>query len=280
MLAVAAALALAGCSTLKLAYGNASRLAWWWVDSYFGFERADRPAVRGAIDDWIDWHRRTQLAGVVALLDEAAGEVRNDTSAAAVCEWQQRLAESFQPSLQHAAEVFAGFVPVLGAAQLAQLEKRFAKNERELRRDLAQTDPAERAEAAADRYVDGTETVYGSVNAAQRKLIAEGVAGSPFDAEAWLAERARFHRDTLQTLRRLAAEHAGADRALPELRALIDRLHAASAASTRQRDHGCALGARIHNAATPQQREAARERLAGWAGDLRSFVPGATAATD
>ena len=42
-------------------------------------------------------------------------------------------------------------------------------------------------------------------------------------------------------------------------------------------DYNCAFAARIHNAMTPAQRQAARERLKGWEDDLRALTVAATA---
>ena len=64
-------------------------------------------------------------------------------------------------------------------------------------------------------------------NQAQKRVISAGVAASPFDPEAWLAERLRRQRDTLQTLRRLVAEKADRDQRLAALRTLVVRLNTA-----------------------------------------------------
>jgi uncharacterized coiled-coil protein SlyX len=103
------------------------------------------------------------------------------------------------------------------------------------------------------------------------------VAASPFDPQAWLAERERRQRDTLQTLRRLTAERADRDRTIAALRMLTERMEisqdpAYRAYQQRLAEYNCAFGAQLHNATTPAQRQAAREQLKTWEGDLRALA--------
>ena len=100
---------------------------------------------------------------------------------------------------------------------------------------------------------------------------------SPFDPQAWADERQRRQRDTLATLRRLLAERADADRIVAALRALAERAERSPdpgyrAYQQRLLDYNCALAARLHNAMSPAQRQAARERLKGWEDDLRALA--------
>jgi hypothetical protein len=81
----------------------------------------------------------------------------------------------------------------------------------------------------------------------------------------------------LQTLRRLVAEKADNDRVVAALRALAERSERSSdpayrAYQQRLTDYNCGFAARIHNAMSPAQRQAARDRLKGWEDDLRALA--------
>lgn len=270
-------LLLAGCSSVRLGYANGPQLAWWWLDGYLDFSRAHAPAVRDGIERWFDWHRATQLPEYAALLAAAAAEVGEATTPARACQWQARLREALEPALQRAIEFGAEQLPGLGEAQLAHLEQRYAKGLDEMREDFLQPDPAERLRTSVRRTVERAERLYGRLGEEQRRVIADGVAASPFDPEAWLADRQRRQRDTVQVLRRLLAERADRDARLAALRTLVVRTErspdpAYRAYQERLAAYNCEFAARIHNATTPAQRQRARETLDGWAADFRSLA--------
>ena len=115
-------------------------------------------------------------------------------------------------------------------------------------------------------------------------MITAGIAASPFDPQAWLAEREKRQRETLQVLRRLGSERADRDRILAALRALAERAETSpdpDYRSHQQRvaDYNCAFAAQIHNATTAAQRKEARDRLKGWGDDARSLMAARGAST-
>ncbi len=268
---------LTGCGALRLGYSNGPQLAWWWLDGYFDFASAQAPQVKAGIERWFDWHRGTQLAEYAALLAAAQQPVTEPTSAQQACQWQARVRDLVDPALQRAVIEFADVVPGLGEAQLRHLEQRYAKVNEEMRSDFLQPDAAERQRESVKRAVERAERLYGRLGEAQRKVIAAGVAASPFNPELWLSERQRRQRDTLQTLRRLVAERADRDTRIAALRALAARFERSSdpeyrAYQARLGDYNCAFAAQIHNATTAAQRQKAREQLKDWEDDLRALL--------
>lgn len=276
----ALAWALAGCSALRVVYNTGPQLAWWWLDGYLDFTSAHAPQVKAAIDKWFDWHRSTQLTEYAAFLAEAQREVTAPTTAAAVCRWNARVGELLSPAAAQALAQAADLVPGLGEAQLRHLEQRYQKNLEEMRGDYLQADAGERAQASLKRTLERAEQLYGRLGEAQRKVIADGVAASPFDPQAWMEERRRRQRDTLQTLRRLLADKADRDQRLAALRMLTDRSQRSPdpvyrAYQLKLTEYNCDFAARVHNATTPEQRLRARANLKGWEDDLRAVVANA-----
>lgn len=274
---------LAGCSALRVAYNTGPQLAWWWLDGYLDVSRDHAPQVKTAIDRWFEWHRQTQLPVYAALLASAQVQMAEPLSAAAACQWNQRLSDALSPAAARALEQAADLVPGLGEAQLRHLEQRYEKNIDDMRREFLQADTAERRAASVKRTVDRAEQIYGRLDDPQRKVITEGVAASPFDPQGWMEERKRRQRDTVNTLRRLLAERADRDQRLAALRALADRSQrspdpAYRAYQQRLTDYNCAFAARIHNATTVAQRQRARANLKGWEEDLRAVMAGPSGA--
>jgi len=274
------AVLLVGCSSLRLGYNNGPQLAWWWLDGYVDFSREQAPQVKQGIDRWFEWHRATQLGDYAALLAGARDEVLVDTTAARACRWQAQLRDAIDPALERALELAADLLPGLGEAQLRHLEQRYAKGNDEMRDDFLQADLALRARESVKRTVERAERLYGSLAEAQKLVIAEGVAASPFDPELWLADRERRQRDTLQVLRRLLADRADRadrDQRLAALRTLVARAEMSPdreyrAYQQRLAEYNCAFAARIHNATTPAQRRQAQRTLQGWEQDLRALM--------
>jgi hypothetical protein len=268
---------MGGCSSVPLAYNNGPQLAWWWVDGYFDFSRDQSPAIKQGLDKLFDWHRSTQVALYLPILGAAQAQVAEPTTAALACRWQDQVRELLEPTLERTLNGAADLLPSLGEAQFKHLEARYTKVLAEMRDDFLQADLAERHRQSVKRVLERAERLYGRLDEAQRRVIDAGVAASPFNPELWWQERQRRQRDTVQTLRRLAAEKADRDLRLAALRTLVARLERSPDASYRAyqlklADYNCSFAAQIHNATTPAQRKQARETLNGWETDLRQLM--------
>jgi hypothetical protein len=276
-LLLAAALLGSGCTAVRLAYGNAPQLSWWWLDGYVDFSREQTPAAKQAIDRFFEWHRATQLPEYAALLSQAQGVVLEPTTAAQACRWSTQVRDKLEPALARAMAQGADLVLAFGETQFKSIEQRYAKGNADMRKDFLQPDPAERLAASVKRAMERAELLYGRLGEAQRRVVEAGVAASPFDPQAWLSERERRQRDTLQTLRRLVADKADREERVAALRALAERTERSPdpgyrAYQIKLTDYNCALTAQLQNATTPAQRRKALGTLKGWEEDLRWLV--------
>jgi hypothetical protein len=235
--------------------------------------------VKRDIDGLFDWHRTTQLPVFLPLLAAAQVQVMEPATAAQACQWESTLRERLQPTLDKSLALAADWLPGLGEPQFKSLEKRYAKNLREMREEYLQPDPAARQSESVKRALERAERLYGSLDEPQRQVIREAVAASPFDPELWMRERQRRQRDTLQTVRRLQFEQADRDQRIAGLAALVAHMELSPdpeyrAYQLRLTQYNCAFAAQIHNATTPAQRRKARDNLKGWEEDLRVLISG------
>jgi hypothetical protein len=268
------------CSTVRLTYGQGPTLAYWWLDGYVDFTSEQAPRVRQALDDWFAWHRATQLPGYAALLATAQRLAVDDVTPAVVCQHWEDAERRLERAVERALPAMAEVVATLEPSQVDHLEQRYAKADAEIVREHLQASLDERREKALRRVVDRAESFYGPLDDAQRRLLADALAVSPFDARIWLDERQARQRDLVAELRRLLAERADAARIEPVLqRVVAEARHSPRPAyrAYRQRlaEANCALVARLHNQTSAAQRQRLVARLKGWEADLRSFVPGA-----
>jgi hypothetical protein len=270
--ALAVALLLASCGTLRLAYGQADELAYWWLDGHVDFDSEQTRQARDGIAHWFAWHRRSQLPEYATLLERAAADAAADTTPERACAWFTALRERADTAVRQALPAAARVVVTLRPEQLEQLARKHAEVADAARADYLQPDAAERRAAALKRAADNAERVYGRLDAAQRERIAETVAASPFDAERWLAERLRRQNDLRQALAGLVGTSpSAAEAALADVWRRVQRSPDEGYQRYAQalERYNCEAAARLHNSTSAAQRAVAQQRLRDWQADLR-----------
>jgi hypothetical protein len=276
IIAVAAAL-LVGCSAVRTVYNQGQTFAYWWLDGYFDFDLEQGNRAREALSDWFRWHRATQLPDYAGLLVQAQRQIQQDITPAEACRWSDEFKRRLELAYAQGVPALANLLRTLKPEQVRQVEKRYQKADAEFRNDYLQATRTEQLEAANKRTVSRAEMIYGRLDDAQRKLISDGIAASPFDAKRWLVERQARQREIVDTLRTLQASHADAARAEAALRvfaahATVSPRPAYRDYLQRLTDYNCALVAGLHNSTTPEQRRHGLERLKGWEEDLRALA--------
>jgi hypothetical protein len=280
-LALVLAALLPACSFVKLGYGQASPLAFRWLDRYADFDDAQSLAVRTALDDALAWHRRTQLPDYVQLLARAETEVLGDATPERMCAWAGEIRSRMEPVLQYLAPTIANVAVTLSPVQIAHIEKRFAETNEEYRDEHLQRNPQRRHKAQVKREIERAEMLYGDLDEAQKRLVVQSVNESPYSGEAALAERRQRQQDVLSLARRLRDTNPGRDEAIAEVRAYLGGLDRSPRESYRRyverlTAHQCVLASALHNSASAAQRRGAAKKLAGYRDDLRALIGDAT----
>ncbi|MEN9888986.1 MAG: hypothetical protein RL559_1023, partial [Pseudomonadota bacterium] len=85
------ALALSGCSALKVGYEQSPTLLYWWLDSHVDFTDAQTPRAREALGQLQAWHRRQELPAYVALLARMASLAEGPVTEAQACQISQEV---------------------------------------------------------------------------------------------------------------------------------------------------------------------------------------------
>lgn len=269
--------ALGACSALRIGYSQAPDLAYWWLDGYVDFNSDQTPRVREALKQWFAWHRRTQLPDYAAQLARAQAELAADTTPARACEWQGEVIKRARTAWERALPAAAELVPTLTPQQIQHLERRYAKANDEFRDDFLQPDLRKRAERTLKRTIERAETFYGKLTDAERARIADTLPRSPFDPEAWFAERQMRQQSTLAMLRQFNGDGAAREPLLAALRGQADQMERSPREPYRRyaehlNEFNCSFAASLHNSMTPTQRRHAVAKLGGWEGDLRALV--------
>lgn len=268
---------LPGCSALRIAYGTAPDLVYWWADGYVDFTSDQTPRVREAVKQWFAWHRGTQLPEYAALLARAQVEIIADATPARVCEWQSEIFKRAHIAFDRIAPATAELLLTSTEQQLRYLERRYLKSNDKFRDEYLQTDPRKRVEVTLKRAVDRIESLYGDLDDSQVAFVAEALARSPFDPELWLDERKLRQQFALQMMHRLGSDGASKEQAQVALRAYVEQLERSPRPEYRRYSEklaafNCNFAARLHNVTRPDQRRFAARKLDGWAGDLRALA--------
>ena len=274
---------LSGCGVVRLAYAQGPDLAYWWLDAYADFNDLQTPRVRNVLGEWFRWHRASQLPDYAQFLARAQVLAAEPVTPAQVCRLYDEAMVRVDTLLERALPAAVETVQSLTPAQITHIEHKYGKVNIKFRDDYLQSDPQTRLEASIERAVDRAEMAYGSLNDAQRQLLARGIAASPFDPQLWLSERVLRQQEALTTLRRLSAERATADQTLAALRALVHHVRHSPREdylAYRQRlyEFNCNLAAQLHNSTTREQRQAAVKKLKSWEEDARVLAADAPTA--
>lgn len=271
------AMALVACTAVRFGYNQGADLAFWWLDRYIDFDDAQEIKAREAIAGWFRWHRQTQLPEYATLLARAQVEVLVPVTPAQICKWTDTIQGRLDAAFDHALPALAESVRALSPEQLAHVERKYAKNLKEYKRDFLQSDPEDRRHVQIKRIVDRTEMVYGRLNDAQREKIVQLIAVSPFDPQAWLVERQHRQQDALQALRKMSVERAGPEEAKAVLKPLYEEMFRSPrepyrAYQQKLMQFNCDFAAQVHNLATAEQRANAVKRFKGWEEDARALA--------
>lgn len=270
---------LSGCSALRFGYNQAPELVYWWLDGYVDVDEAQSPRLRESIRDWFRWHRQTQLPEYAQWLARLQPQLAERLGPAQVCRLQDELTARLDAAFDQAVPAMAEFARTLSPEQIAHLQRKQAKNNADYRRNFLQEDSDERRTAALKRIADRAETLYGPLEEAQRERIAQLLEASPFDPQAWFAERKLRQQAVVQLLQAISADGMPPQ----EAQAAIRRAYASTFRSPREpyrlyqqrlAQYNCMFAAEVHNATTAEQRRRAVAKVRGWEEDLRALAGG------
>jgi len=264
---------LAACSTLKLAYNNLPELSYWWLDGYLDFDGAQSPRVRDDLAELLAWHRRHELPRLVELLRGAQALAPEDITPQQACEFADQIRDRLLAVAVQAEGPGTGLALSLGEAQLQQLERKYAKNNAEYRKEWLERTPARWQEKRYERILERNEDFYGRLEPFQRELLKQQVAQSRFDPHAFDAERRRRQQEVLALLRRFQTERTPPAEARAAIHAYVLRIADPPAGPWRDRQQalqheGCRNVAALHNSTSAAQREQAARRLQAYERDL------------
>ena len=271
---------LSACSAVKLAYNNGHELAWWWLSDYIDVKGDDRNTLRQAVHQLHEWHRREQLPSYVELLRSWQVPVGGDLDVEQICRMADDVLKRAAALAAAAQAIDAPALMVLArlnAAQLAEMERNFAKSNRKFREKYVDVNPRQLLATRLDAALSRAEWLYGSLGRTQEQALRAALQASPWDALDALQSRQRRQQDIAHTLRQLSQSQATPEQARAALGAMLARQLDPQEPQERSRmlasrQQSCQVLAQLHASTTPAQRAKAQGTLRDYAADLGSLM--------
>ena len=265
LLSLLAVLAVAGCSSVTLAYQQLPLLAGLWADNYLDLDSAQRAQLKTQLQAWQAWHRREELPQWQALLRQAHAALDDGVTQDELLALERGARASAERSLQHAAPLAAPLLAGLKPEQWQHLQKKMDEKTVEWREKQAgKGGPAERGK----RYVTNLERWLGDLDRATRRQARSNAEAWHFDLPAMAQGRATRQARTVESLRAWSRHDLAGGTAL-----MMQNLLPLPAEQA-YREQIIASLLKLLNGLSADQREAVRKHWGDWATELRALQAG------
>ncbi|MEO6276713.1 DUF6279 family lipoprotein [Roseateles sp.] len=265
LLCLLAVLAVAGCSSVTLAYQQLPLLAGLWADNYLDLDSAQRTQLKAQLQAWQAWHRREELPQWQALLRQAHAAMDDGVTQDELLALERGARASAERSLQHAAPLAAPLLAGLKPEQWQRLQRKMDEKTAEWRdKQTGKGGPAERGK----RYVSNLERWLGDLDHAPRKEARSDAEGWHFDLAAMAQGRATRQARTVESLRAWSRQDLAGGTAL-----MMQNLLPLPAEQA-YREQIIASLLKLLNGLSAEQREAVRKHWADWGAELKTLQAG------
>ncbi len=262
LLALAALLGLASCSSVRLAYQQMPLLAGIWVDTYLDLDGDQRSLLKAQLQTWQAWHRREELPRWIALLRQAHSALDDGVTPEELTALERGVRASVERCLQHAAPLAAPLLAGLRPAQWQHLQNTMDGKAAEWReRNAGSRGPDERAK----RYTTQLERWLGDLDRPTRRRAAADARGWHFDLTVMAQGRALREAHLVQALRAWARQDFASGTAM------MMQDSEPLPAERPYRDEVVASVLKLLNGLEAAQRDAVRRHWAEWAAELRAL---------
>lgn len=263
---LASVLLLSACSMIRVAYSNGETLSYWWINGYIDVESEQKPWVKARINHLFEWHRKTQLGDYVQLLKLGQRQLQQPidkpTMLADIAELRKRSAIIIEHALPDLADLALDLRP----QQIAEIEKKYASNNSDFRKNYLRGDLAQRQQYRFKKVMDQAEYWFGDFSREQESAIRKAFDVVSIDNDRIYAQRLRRQHELLALLKKISSERPRREVAMALLREQAQAMlepptGESSAYFTAYYDGMTNLAVTVVNSATPVQRVHANLKL-------------------
>jgi hypothetical protein len=264
----------AGCSSIRFTYNHGDTLLYWWLNNYLDLDSDQAGWVKKDIDELFQWHRKTQLKDYVQLLAngqrQLAGNLTQSDLSADYRDVKSRTELLAYKALPELADLARSVRP----EQIAQMEKKFAKNNEDFRKKFMRGDLEERQKARYKKSMEQFDLWFGRFSSEQEAVLRKASDARLLDNDIWMDERVRRQKRIVAALHKIAQEKLSKDATIAVLHNLVKELFARFEAPERKAffdtytDQTIQMILTAVRIATPVQKAHAQKRMQGWIDDF------------
>jgi hypothetical protein len=274
LILIALVVAVAGCSSIRFTYNHGDTLLYWWLNNYLELDSDQAGWVKKDIDNLFQWHRKTQLKDYVRLLANGQRQLAGNMTPADLIADYHDIKGRTELLAYKALPELADLARSVRPEQIAQMEKRFVKNNEDYRKKFMRGDLDDRQKARFKKSMDQFELWFGRFSSEQEAVLRKVSDARVLDNDIWLDERLRRQKRIVAVLRKVQQEKLSKDATIAQLHNLVkelfDRFEAPERKAffdtyTEQTVQMILTAVRI---ATPAQKAHAQKRMQGWIEDF------------
>ena len=245
----------------------------WIVDDYVDLDGSREDWVRVRIDRVLAWHRTEELPRYRTLLETMLAKSARAFEPGDIASHQGELRAAYHRLVAQVIPDTAEFISTLEPAEVEQMERKFAEDNRRFVRESVKGTPEERLERRVRRFLGHLESWVGKLTAEQKALVVSRYPELRDVSEELLGER-RFRQSELLALIRSRPTRPALEAGLRRLFIDTDSWRRPEyAAKLRARDEQLhMLISDLSATLTPAQRAHLQNRIRRFLGDITTLT--------
>jgi hypothetical protein len=271
--ALATVLLLAGCGA-QFVYNRLDTVLYLYVSSQVSLEEPQSRALKDALGEFLDWHRRAELPRYAQFAEQLAAQAARPLGRARIDAARLGIEALWRDAIARGAPDAARWLAQLDTAQRDELFASLGEDDAELREEFCEGDQAKRQRRRERSFVDTAEDWVGRLDDAQRALVRERFAALEPTGCGWVEQRIAVRAD----LRRLVDDGAARPAYAADVTRLLlrpeDRWDSGYRARfDANRERVVDLLAELDASLDARQRQRLVAKLSGFAADFRELSP-------
>ena len=189
------------CSTTKVAYNFANVWVVNWFESYFNFRESQRVELEKKLDQFFDWHRKSELPKIVLFLEDFKVRHKDGFDKDDINWVKSELNLFWQRILINAEKDIASFLLTVDDSQIFDMNKKFQEKEDGTLTEQSKMSLAELNQNILERTYKSLENWLGDLEPSQKEKIEIWTQTDPYWVIVKLKNREKFQSDLIELLR-------------------------------------------------------------------------------
>jgi hypothetical protein len=274
LLLIALTVMVAGCSSIRFSYNHGDTLMYWWLNNYLDLDSDQSGWVKKDIDNLFQWHRKTQLKDYTQLLANGQRQLAGNLTQADLMSNYRDIKSRTELLAYKALPELADLARSVRPEQIAQMEKKFAKNNEDYRKKFMRGDLDDRQKARFKKSMEQFDLWFGRFSSEQEAVLRKASDARVLDNDIWMDERVRRQKHIVAVLRKVQQEKLSKEATVSALHGLVKEMFDRFDAPERKAffdtytDQTVQMILTAVKIATPAQKAHAQKRMQGWIDDF------------